>query len=119
MYQCAQFLENPIKPHGEAVKRIGIYLKGTDLMVIHIRPRDGNFKVWAYADFGGNWFPEEDKYDSNTARSCLGFVVSYLVCPVMWKLQLQTEISLRSTESEYITLIQSLRKTIPIIDILK
>ena len=37
----------------------------------------------------------------------------------MCKLQIQMEISLISTDSEYISLIQELRKTIPIIELLK
>ena len=64
-------------------------------------------------------FPEEDNYDSDTERYSSGFVVSYLVYPVMWKSQLQTEISPSSTDSEYIALSQALRKTIPIINFLK
>ena len=54
-------------------------------MGIYIRPRDRNAKVWVDADFSGNWFPEEAKDDSDTARSFSGFFVSYLGCPVMWK----------------------------------
>ena len=46
-------------------------------MGIHILPHDSNIKVWAYAYFRGNWFPGEAKDDSDTARSCSGFVVYY------------------------------------------
>ena len=94
-------------------------LEGNWKMGIYISPHDSGVKVWADYDFRGNWFSEDATDDSDTACSCSGSVVSYLGCPVMWNLQLQTEISLSSTESEYIALIQSLRKTIPIIEILK
>ena len=40
--------------------------------------------------------------------------MSYLGCPLMWKSQLQTEISLSTTESEYISLSQAARKIKPI-----
>ena len=66
-------------------------------MGIYIRPRDINVKVWADADFSNNWFSEEAKDDSDTAHYHLEFVVSYLRCPVVWKLKLQTEIYLSST----------------------
>ena len=88
-------------------------------MGICIHPSKSDMILWSYADFRINWFPEESKDDSDTARSCSGFVVSYLGCPVMRKLHFHTEISLIYTDSDYISLSQALRKTIPIIDILK
>ena len=47
----------------------------------------------------GNWFSEVFKGDSDTARYRSVFVVSYLGFTIMWKSQLQTEISLRFTDS--------------------
>ena len=99
VHQCAQLSENTIKPHGEDVNRIGRYVKVTDKMGICIRPRDSDIKVWEDDCLSSNCFPEDAKDDSDTARSCSVFVVSCLSCTVMWKLQLQTEISLSSTES--------------------
>jgi hypothetical protein len=40
-------------------------------------------------------------------------------CPVVWKSQLQTEIALSSTESEYTGLSYALREVIPIMNLLK
>ena len=37
----------------------------------------------------------------------------------MWKSQLQTEIALSTTEAEYISLSQALRKTIPLMEIVR
>ena len=88
-------------------------------MVIYICPNDRDFRVWRDAYFSISWFPEEAKDDLYKARYRSLFVVSYLLCPVLWKSQLRTEIYLRSTESEYIALNQTLCKTIPIIDIPK
>ena len=119
VHQCAQFSKDPRKSHGEAVNRIGRYFKATEKMVIYISPCENNINLWSDADFGGNWFPEEAKYDSDMARSRSGFVVSYLGCPVMWKSQLQTDISLISNDSEYIVIIKALHNTINIIDIIK
>ena len=97
MDQCAQFSKDPRKKYGKAVKRIGRYFKGTERMGIYICPRESDVKIWADDDFISNWYPEEAKDDSYTARSHLGSVVSYFRCPVMWKSQIQTEISLIST----------------------
>ena len=69
-------------------------------MVIYNLLCDSEVKVWADADFSGNWFPEEAKDDSDMARYCSVFFVSYLICPVMWKSQLQTDISLISNDND-------------------
>ena len=88
-------------------------------MGIYIHPRKSNGNVWEDANLRGDWFEEEAKENSDTARYHLGFVVSYLGCPVMWRFQLQTEIFLSSIDSEYIALSQALRNIINIIYILK
>ena len=69
------------------------------------------------ADFSGNWNKEES-YDRDTARSQHGFIIMYEGCLVIHKSQLQTEIALSSTESEYTGLSYALREAIPIMRIL-
>ena len=59
-------------------------------MGIYIRPHESDSEVWADADLSGNYFPEEAKDDSDTARSRSLFVVSYLECTFMWKSQPHT-----------------------------
>ena len=54
----------------------------------------------------------------DTARSRHGYAITYLNCPIIWKSQMQTEIALSSTESEYIGISQGLREVIPLIKIL-
>ena len=51
-------------------------MKGTEKMVIYIRPHNSDVNVWADDDFIGNWFPGEANDDSDTARSRSGFFVS-------------------------------------------
>jgi len=58
-HQCARFSSDPRKEHGEAVKWLGRHLRATRDKGVHIRPTDDTFKVWADADFSGNWIPEE------------------------------------------------------------
>ena len=110
VHQYTQLSNYPIIPNGKAFNRIRLYLKCTDKMGLYICPRDRIFKLWADSYFIGNWFPEEAKNDSDTARSRSLFFVSYLVCTVMWKMQLWTEIYLSSTENEYIAPSKAMRK---------
>ena len=53
------------------------------------------------------------------ARSRHGYFLTYNGIPLQWASQLQTKISLSSTESEFIGLSQALRLVIPVIEILK
>jgi hypothetical protein len=64
------------------------------------------------ADFVVNWNAQEAERDDSTARSITGYVIRYAGCPLIWGSRFQTEMALRSTESEYISLSQSLRDAI-------
>ena len=66
-HQCARFSSDPRKEHGEAVKWLGRHLRATRDKGICIRPTDDAFKVWADADFSGNWIPEEAEEEPDTA----------------------------------------------------
>ena len=48
-----------------------------------------------------------------------GYVIKYANCNIIWCSKLQTEIALSTTESEYITLSQSLRDTLPLMELLR
>jgi hypothetical protein len=117
-HQCARFSHDPKQPHGDAVKWLGRYLKATRDKGMILRPTGNSFDVYVDADFAGNWNPAE-AHESYTARSRHGFVILYAGCPITWASQLQTEIALSSTESEFIGLSQALRVTIPIMELVK
>ena len=86
-------------------------------MILKPDPRK-DLQMFVDADFAGNWDPSEsDKRD--TARSRHGYVIKYCDCPIMWKSQLQTEICLSSTESEYTGMSYALREAISIMQTLK
>ena len=70
-------------------------------------------EVYVDADFAGNWNPDEYE-DCDTARSRHGYYITYGGCPIVWKSQLQGEVALSSTESEYTGLSYALREAIPI-----
>jgi hypothetical protein len=71
------------------------------------------------ADFAGNWNKYIATNDDSTARSCTRYIIRYAGCPLVWGSRLQTEIALGSTESEYISLSQSLREVTYIMDLIK
>ena len=113
-HQCARFTEDPKREHGKAVRWLGRYLKGTRDKGVIFRPiKDKDLEVYVDADFVGNWTKEEAN-DRENARSRHGYIVQYNGCPILWKSQLQGEIALSSTESEYMGISYSLRDTIPI-----
>ena len=118
-HQCARFTEDPRQEHGKAVRWLGRYLKGTrDKGIIFHPIDDKELEVFVDADFVGNWTKEEAN-DRDNARSRHGYIVQYNGCPILWKSQLQGEIALSSTESEYMGISYSLRDTIPIMDTLE
>jgi hypothetical protein len=59
------------------------------------------------------------EHDSSTARSRSGYVIMHNNCPIIWASRLQTEIAMSSTESEYISLSQSLREVLPLMELAK
>ena len=117
-HQCARYTEDPKVEHAKAVRWLARYLKGTRDKGIIMRPDDTkHMHVYVDADFAGNWNRDESN-ERDTARSRHGYAITYLNCPIIWKSQMQTEIALSSTESEYIGISQSLREAIPLMKIL-
>ena len=119
VHQCARFCSDPKIEHGKAIRWLGRYLrltrdKGTILRPEHNR----DLEVYVDADFAGN-FDKSDTQNRDTARSRHGYIIMYKGCPMSWKSQLQTEICLSSTESEYTGLSYALREVIPIMHLLQ
>ena len=120
VHQCARFVSDPKEEHGEAVRWLGRYLKGTRGKGTIMKPMpDRELEVYVDASFCGDWDPTEATNDRDTARSRHGYIINYAGCPLLWKSQLQTEIALSSTESEYTGLSYALRDAIPIMQLLK
>ena len=118
-HQCARFTEEPKECHAKALRWLARYLKATRDKGLILRPdKSRNLEVYVDADFSGNW-NQSDSLNRDTARSRHGYIIMYMGCPVIWKSQLQTEIALSSTESEYIGLSYALREVIPIMETLK
>ena len=119
-HQCARFAHAPKQSHAKAIRWIARYLKGSRDKGLIIDPnKSKGLEVYVDADFSGNWDPKAPEMDRDTARSRHGYIIMYQGCPILWKSQLQTEICLSSTESEYVGLSYSLREVIPIMEVMK
>ena len=114
VHQAARFAADPRTNHTDAVKKIVRYLKGNQDKGIIYKPNEHSFEVYADADFCGLWDHSIAEEDPVTAKSRTGYVVMYAGCPIIWASQLQPEIAQSVTESEYISLSQCLRQTIPL-----
>jgi len=75
-------------------------------------------QLW-HASFSGDWKPEVAGIDASTAKSRSGYIVSLQGCPLIWHSKLQTQVTLSTTEAEYVALSQSLRDTIPIMNLMQ
>ena len=118
-HQCARFASDPKEHHGQAVRWLCRYIAGTKDKGITFKPKDESFNVFVDSDFSGNWSRDTAEWDTDTARSRAGFIITYAGCPIFWSSKLMTEISLSTTEAEYIAASESLRHVIPMMNLIK
>ena len=70
------------------------------------------------ADFAGG--QKDGNHDSpESVFSHTGFLIMYAGCTITWGNNLQTEIALSTTESEYIALSSAMREVIPFLGLMK
>ena len=120
VHQLARFSEDPKIEHAEALIHLCSYLRETRTCGITLCPNPSrSFEVYVDADFCGNWNISTAENDISTAKSRTGFIILFAGCPIIWASKLQSQISLSTTESEYIALSQALRDVIPIMNLLK
>ena len=114
-HQCARYVSDPKKSHARAVRWLGRYLLHSQRKGIRFKADiTRGLEVFVNASFAGNWDKQDALTgDRDTARSRHGYIILYYGCPLIWKSQLQTEIALSSTESEYTGLSYALREAIP------
>jgi hypothetical protein len=111
--RCARFIHSPKRSHEIALKRIGLYFKGTLAQGLILSPSgELDIDVFVDADFAGLW-PHEDKQDPTCVKSRTGFVICISNCPVIWVSKLQHEITLSTMEAEYNALSYSMRSVLP------
>jgi hypothetical protein len=119
VHQCARHCANPKIQHTAAVKRIGRYLLGTKDKGLIMKPNQEGMECWVDAAHASEWNNKTASNDPSTARSRMGYVITYAGCPMHWSSKMQTEIALSTTEAEYIALSQAMREVLPIIWLLE
>jgi hypothetical protein len=112
--QVARFNHSPKQSHAQAVKMIVRYLHRTADMGTIVRPTNTlALDCYVDADFAGLYRRDPDD-SSSAAKSRTGFIIFLGNAPLVWKSQLQSEISLSTQEAEYSSLSQSLRTLLPL-----
>jgi hypothetical protein len=111
--QVARFNHSPKQSHAQAVKMILRYLKGTADKGMIVKPT-GTLELddWCNADFAGLFRCDPDT-SPTSVKSRTGFIITLSDVPLVWRSQLQSEIALSTTESEYIALSHSLHTLLP------
>ena len=116
--QVARFNHAPKKSHASAVKTIVRYLhKTADMGTIVTPTGDLSLDCYVDADFAGLHGRDPD-HSVSSAKSRTGYFITLGGCPILWKSQLQTEVSLSTLESEYSALSASMRTLLPLRDLL-
>ena len=120
-HQCARFVADPKKTHAQAVRWLGRYLLHSKRKGMRFRADiTRGLEVFVDASFAGNMDKQDAQTgDRDTARSRHGYIILYYGYPLIWKSQLQMEIALSSTESEYTGLSYALREAILLMALLE
>ena len=118
VHQCAQFCNNPRLVQEHAIKRIAkfvaststhFYLPGLNWQlftwgVVYRPNKEKGIYCYSDANFAGR-LSQVDADNAENDIFCMGIVIMYMGCPVLWCIKLNTEIALSTTEVEYIILI--------------
>ena len=116
--QVARFNHNPKQSHATALKMIVHYLKGMKDKGMIFKPNSTfNLECWCDADFAGLYKHDPDTNPSSV-KSRGAFIITLSGVPLFWKTQLHSEITLSTTEAEYLMLSMSLCTLIPLRDLL-
>jgi hypothetical protein len=106
--QVTRFSYSPKQSHASAVKQIVCYLSHTWDKGTIVKPTNTlQLDCYVDADFAGLYKCDPDA-SPTSAKSRLGFIISLGRVPLVWRSQLQSEISLSTLESEYSSLSQAM-----------
>jgi hypothetical protein len=87
--------------------------KGQGIILL---PKEISFECYADADFCGLWNGNTAEHDQSTAKSGLGYLLTYVACPIVWCSKLAGPICLSMAETEYVALTVALCQVIPTMD---
>ena len=127
VHKCARFCKNSEHIHEHVFKRILRYLlnfqpnsRGSNKFsqgILYQPDKNKSNETYVDSSFSGEWNTSwSDEPSSVMSRT--GYIIFYAKCPIIWSSKLQTEITMSTTESEYISLSQSLRDVIPLVGLL-
>ena len=99
----ARFLTNPSEEHYRAALRVLRYIaadidKGIEFLKSQNKPK---FEAYSDADFVG---------DPSTSRSTTGSLIRLSSGPICWRLHLQRDVVLSTTEAEYLAATETCRQ---------
>jgi hypothetical protein len=114
VYQCARYCSAPKAIRELAVKQISRYLLTMHTQGLIVHPTaDLSFNMYVDADFARQWHKDYTELrDSVLSRT--GYIIMFCGCPITWYSKLQSEITLSTIESEYITLSTAIRDLLPL-----
>ena len=69
------------------------------------------------ADFAGGW-SSGDTTNPESVLSRTGFFICYAGCPIYWQSKLQSEITLSTTEAEYVAMSMAMREVLPFLNLM-
>jgi hypothetical protein len=118
-HQTARFSNDPKLSHEQAIMRIGRYLLGSMNRGIVYEPDPSKgLECYVDADFAGGW-SNADADDADNLLSHMGYVFYYANCPVYWCSKMAGEITLSTSESEYVALSSALKEVIPLMTLME
>jgi hypothetical protein len=118
VHQCARFSMDSKYIHEVAVHCIIRYLKGDKDKGFILHPSAARtLDCYVATDFAGLWTPDIS-HSSISIKSRTGYIITFTSCLVLWPSKLQTEVTLSTTEVEYIAMSQATRDMIPLRDLL-
>ncbi|CAM8938448.1 unnamed protein product [Rhodiola kirilowii] len=99
----SRFMSNPGHEHWLALKHVFAYIRSTLDVGLCYKRRQDDLKLIGYvdADFGG---------DRDTRKSTTALYFTLGACCISWKSQLQSIVTISSTESEYIALCDAVKE---------
>eukprot|EP00957_Ditylum_brightwellii_P194388 14804222-Ditylum_brightwellii.AAC.1 len=66
-------------------------------------------EVYVYTSFAGEWNSENSE-EPTSVLSRTGYIIKYANCLIVWTSKVQIEITLNTTEAEYVALSQAIRE---------
>jgi len=112
-------MHNPCLSHQHVILRICCYLQVTADKGLSFKPTQQlTLDCYVDADYAG-LYNVEHQNDPVCVKSHTGFVLTLGSWPLLWSSKLQTEITLSTTEVEYIALFQLMFMLLPMWSLLK